>query len=65
MIPYSHRVSQQYMQLFNFDVLVEREDAIAVNKSKMNEYFYQNNEAGNSKILQKLESKVKYEKPRL
>ena len=65
MIPYSHRVSQQYMQLFNFDVLVEREDAIAVNKSKMNEYFYYYNEAGNSKILQKLESKVKYEKPRL
>ena len=60
LIPYSHSVSQQYMQLFNLDILAEKEEIISINKSRLNDYYYNNKETSTEKTLQKLESKVKH-----
>ena len=40
MIPFSNVISQQYMQLMNLDIYLEREEWLTVNKSRMNEYYY-------------------------
>jgi hypothetical protein len=64
LIPYSHSVSQQYMQLFNLDILLEREDLISLNKSRMSDYFYHSESANGDKIIQRLQAKVKHERPK-
>lgn len=64
MIPFSHIVSQQYMQSFNLDILLEKEEVLTINKAKIYEYYYDNKNTEGDKVVQKLQSRIKYERPK-
>lgn len=52
------------MQAFNLDILTERDDVVTINKAKIYEYFYESKPTNDSKVIQKLQNRVKYERPK-
>ena len=52
------------MQAFNLDILTERDEVVTVNKAKVYEYYYENKSGNDSKVIQKLQNRVKYERPK-
>lgn len=48
------------MQSFNLDILLEKEEALSINKAKIYEYYYDNKNTEGEKVVQKLQSRIKY-----
>lgn len=65
LVPFSHFVSQSMTQAFNLDIYLDRDECFSLNKAKLNDYYYDTTQIKEEKVLQKLQSKVRYEKPRM